>query len=394
MAESDTATTESPEAPPRLSARKILEGFRDLGVPDDPTEKLACEPSFNRYTTFWVLGDTLNASYAALEGMLLACRDEARSAIKTIRPTILSYLARHFDPARGRFATDSSDRTHGLFATHVAIGVMRSLEGLGSKECLGWERFDRFLREIGPEAAGAGAEGLKDLLAGCCEGDGFVENLERPLIPTLTALYTASSILWYLGEDPDHESGLTRFIEPHRLERFLFGCLKRHLVDGRWISGFAIHPDHSELCVNTTFFGLRLMDRLGVSREPGCDLEIEGFLTQSYKDGGFSSTRWEPRSLNATYWGLRALKIVLPTRWTDFLSKHGPSIGRFVASCQNRCNAGAPFAPDLARYGENCLATRYWLQIMRLLSVDLDNEERKRIFEFFWKRFDPEMGGF
>ena len=31
---------------------------------------------------------------------------------------------------------------------------------------------------------------------------------------------------------------------------------------------------------------------------------------------------------------------------------------------------------------------------MRLLGVDLDDEERKRIFEFFWKRFDPETGGF
>jgi hypothetical protein len=243
--------------------------------------------------------------------------------------------------------------------------------------------------------AAAGAEGLKALLADCREGDGLVENPERRLIPTLTGIYTGSAIFWYLGDEQEDEHRLTHFIEPHRLERFLFGCLKRHLVDGRWVSGFTIHPDHSELCVNTTFFGLRLMDRLGISREPGCNLEIEAFLTQSYKDGGFSSTRWEPRSLNATYWGLRALKLVAAqTRWTEFLSTHQSAIARFVASCRNPRNAGAPFAPDLARYAENCLATRYWLQIMRLLGVELGDEERRRIFEFLWERFDPETAGF
>jgi hypothetical protein len=395
MPEPDRANGGSPEAPPRLPARKILDGFRDLGVRDDPTEKLACEPSFNRYTAFWVLGETLDAGYAALEGMLLACPREARAVINGIRPAVLSYLAGRFDPMCGRFATDSSGRTRGLFATHAAIGVMRSLEGLESNQRLGREGFGQYLRAIGAEVACEGPEGIEALLAGCRAGDGVVENPEKPLIPTLTALYTASSILWYLGEDQSEKLGLTRFLEQHRLERFLFGCLKRHVVDGQWVSGFTIHPDHSELCVNTTFFGLRLMDRLGVSREARCDKEIERFLTLSHKDGGFSSTRWEPRSLNATYWGLRALKIVAPpTRWTDFLSRHRRSIGSFVASCRNPHNAGAPFAPDLARYGENCLATRYWLQIMRLLGVDLDDGERKRIFEFFRQRFDPATGGF
>lgn len=392
---SDSANNRSPEVLPRLPAREILEGFRDLGVPDDPTAKLACEPSFNRYTAFWVLGETLDAGYAALEGMLLACGERARPAIESIRPAVLSHLARHFDPGRGRFSTNSSDRTRGLFATHVAIGVMRSLEGLGHNERLGWRRLDRYLHEAGLEAAPAVAEGIRALIAGCREGDAVVENPEKPLVPTLTALYTASSILWYLGGEGEQGWDLTGFIDPHRLERFLFGCLKRQRVDDRWISGFAIHPDHSELCVNTTFFGLQLMVRLGVSREPGCDAEIESFLTQSYKDGGFSSTRWEPRSLNATYWGLRALRIVAPpTRWTGFLRRQEDAIGRFVASCRNRRNAGAPFAPDLTRYGENCLATRYWLKIMQLLGVGLPGEEAERIYQFFWHQFDHKTGGF
>lgn len=395
MVNADETTDWPPETAPPLPAQWILDGFRDLGVPDEPSEKLACEPSFNRYTAYWVLGNTLDAGYAALEGMLWAWGKKACSRIEELKPKVLLYLAKCFDDQDGRFATDSSDRTRGLFATHTAIGVMRSLEGGHSSQRLTWKRFVGYLEEMGFAVSLRGIEELKGLLAASRRGDAVIENPDKPLIPTLTALYTASSILWCLGDDEDLGGGLTNFIEPRRLERFLFGCLKRQRLDDGWVSGFAIHPDHSELCVNTTFFGLKLMERLGVSLEPGCDLEIEAFLTLSCKDGGFSSTRPEPRSLNATYWGLRALRMVAPSdRWTEFVTRRRGMIKKFVRSCWNRPSGGARFATDLSRYAENCLATRYWLQIHKLADLELADQERDTVFEFFRAQFDDRTGGF
>jgi hypothetical protein len=379
-----------------LPARRLLKGFRDLGVSEDPHDRLACEPSFNRYTAFWILGETLDAAYAALEGMLLASRERALQAIENMRRQVLSSLGRHFDPQQSRFTTDSSDRTRGLFAAHTAIGVMRSLEGLPSNRPLTWTGFRKYLDRTGYGAPVHAREGLENLLAGCREGDAVVENPQRPLIPTITALYTASSILWFLGEgtNDDRDGGLSRFIDRRRLERFLRGCLKRQRVDDWWIAGFVMHPDHEELCVNTTYFGLKLMERLGVALEPGCDREIEAFLTLSERDGGFSSTRREPRSLNATLWGLKGLQLVAPPRWAAFVRGRRSSITRFLTLCRNRDNGGAPFAPDLTRYGENCLATRYWLQIHELLGLDLSVADRERAFEFFRWQGNESTGGF
>ena len=379
---------------PRLPARTVLEGFRDLGVPDESSEKLACEPSLNRYTAYWVLGNTLDAGYAALEGMLWASKERAFSWIDEHRPTILSYLARCYNEEDHRFATDSTERTRGLFATHTAIGIMRSLERLRPKQRLTKTRFTDCLKEMGVRAPDLGPKALKDLLAESRCGDAVVENPNKPLLPSLTALYTASLIHYSLAGESATNGDLGGFIEPSRLERFFFGCLKRQRVDDGWASGFVIHPDHSELCVNTTFFGLSLMERQGIHLEPGCKQEIAAFLAQSCKDGGFSSTRSESRSLNATYWGLRALKIVAPDGWGGFLQKRREAIKAFVRSCWNPKSGGARFAMDASRYAENCLATRYWLQIQREFDLGLTDSEKDKAFGFFQAQFDTATGGF
>lgn len=392
MTEPTEGNSRKPNPPRPLTAREVLEGFRDLGVDEHRETRLACDPSFNRYTAFWVLGETLDAAYAALEGMSLVSQDLARRVTETMRPGVLGFLAQHWDPRRQRFSTDSSPRTQGIFAFHTAVGVLRGLHQLRSNEPLPMELLERSTRAIGsaPEPV---REGLHELIATSREGGGVVENPDRPLIPSLTALYTASSVLWYLqGHEP---RDIYRFIEPWRLERFIDGCIKRQRLNDRVIAGFSIHPDHPELCVNTTSFGLRLRKRLGMALDPDLKREIVSFLTLSHRDGGFSSTLWEPRSLNATYLGLRALKMLLEKdRWTSFLSRHGAGIRRFIATCVNPVSGGAPFAPDLSRYGENGLATRYRVQSLLLLGDVLSPESASLTFQFFRGLFNEDTGGF
>lgn len=369
---------------------KVLRGFRDLGVPPEgePGEQLACEPSLNRYTAFWVFGPTLDAAYAALEGMWLAAPIRTKALIERLEPKLFELLHRHYDQASGRFVTDSSNRTRGLFSAHTGLGVLRSLTGVHGNESLGEERARAGFERIGLES-----ESVHDLLADCRRGDGVVENPDHPLVPTVTALYTASSILWNL--EGDSSDGLPRFIEPRRLERFLLGCLKHQHVDDRRVSGFVIHPDHQELCVNTTYFGLQLMERLGIPLDLACQQEIESFLTLSYCDGGFSSTRREPRSLNATFWGLKGLQIVMPPdRWREFLTKAKTRIARFLLECWRSTGGGAPFAPYPDKFVENCLATRYWLQILATLEVPLENGHRDEVFRFYQDRLDEKTGDF
>jgi hypothetical protein len=380
-----------------LSAREILKGFRDLGTDEHRETRLACDPSFNRYTAFWVLGETLDAAYAALEGMSLVSPERARSLTDEARPAILRFLAQHYDPDAGRFSTDSSPRTRGIFAFHTAIGTLRSLHQIRADRRLPHKAFEESAHAIGTTSE-AVRQGLDELIAVSREGDGVVENPARPLIPSLTALYTASSALWYLQCHERSKGGRTniyRFIDSWRLERFVDGCIKRQRIGDRVIAGFSIHPDHQELCVNTTSFGLRLRQRLGMALDADLAREIECFLRLSHRDGGFSSTLWEPRSLNATYLGLRALQMLLPeNRWKGFLKQEGEAIRRFVESCSNPTTGGAPFAPDLDRYRENCLATRYRIQTLRLLDCPLPKGSVTSTFEFFHGLYNRDTGGF
>lgn len=383
-----TSFDESPARP--VPWRRLLAAFRDLGVPpdEDPGEQLACEPSLNRYTAFWVFGETLDATYAALEGMRLADEERAEPLLTRLEPRLYEFLHRHYDSEGSRFVTDCSDRTGGLFAAHTGLGVLRSLARVDGNENLGEERAQAGLARIDVES-----ESIHDLLAACRAGDGVVENPAHPLIPTVTALYTASSILWNLeGNGSDR---LPRFIEPRRLERFLLGCLRRQRVDERRIAGFVIHPDHQELCVNTTYFGLQLMKRLEIPLDLERQREIESFLTLSYCEGGFRSTRREPRSLNATFWGLRGLALVMPPdRWLRFRESKRGRIAQFLLECRRQRGGGAPFARDPKRFVENCLATRYWLQIPKLLEFPLSSEQSGEVFRFYEDRLNEETGGF
>lgn len=385
---------------PPLHAKTLLYGFRDLGVDGEGNENLlACDASFNRYSAFWVLGETLDAGYAAMEGMLRLFPKRAKDLFASSKDSILGFLASHFDRETGRFVTDSSRRTGGTFAYHAAVGVMRSLEGFPEKR-LPFQTFDDYIRKIGGDPRIA-RRAIADLITAGRQGDGLLENPEAPLIPSVTAMYTAASLLWYLQpEKPEDGPAILRFLERPRVENFLDGCIKRQQVEERVIAGFTIHPDHSELCVNTTFFGLRLRKTLEVPLETQLAREIESFLTLSYKDGGFSSTLWEPRSLNATYLGLKALRLVMTDsgrsdRWENFIYRERKAIRGFVSSCTNLATGGSRFTPDFERYRENCLATRYRVQTLKeILRVEPSKEDEEATYRFFVGQFDEASGGF
>lgn len=376
-----------------LPARRLLGGFRDLGVGDDEDRrsKLACDPSFNRYTAYWLLGETLDAAYAAFEGIFLISPAEADALVTESEGRITGFLEQHHDPASGCFIADSSERTRGISAFHAAVGLARGLAKIQPGKPLTSKALGGLV--LGTEGGGRKLlDAAESLVADARCGDGVLENPARPLIPTLTTLYTAASVLWNLS--PTRSRGIYRLVPPERLERFVAGCIKRQRVAERLVAGFSVHPDHWELCVNTTCFGLRLMKRLGLPLDGDLRRSIESFLTLSYRDGGFSSTLWEPRSLNATFFGLRAFRLLGAAQSRRFVAKHRRDILSFVRSCWNPKTGGAPFSPDWTRYRENCLATRYWLQILEHIEAPLDPREAAETLRFFKSTYDPRSGGF
>lgn len=384
---------------PPLPARRLLSGFRDLGTDAshgaDAAAKdlLACDPSFNRYTAYWVLGPTLDASYAALEGMRLADAERSASRIAEIKPSVTRFLADHYDSTSGRFSTNASPRTRGVFAFHAAVGVVHSLHALPIGEKVSQPILAEVFSDLGTTLPRA-RDLLRDMIAQCRDGDGLVENPDKALVPSLTAMYTANLMLWYLS-DGDDRMTLTSLIEPRRLQRFCDGCLKRQCVGAQRIAGFSIHPDHEELCVNTTSFGLRLRERLGLGLDAEVRKEIEAFLTLSFRDGGFSSTLWEPRSLNATFLGLKALKLIIDgDGWAAFLTGNGQAIRSFVGTCQRPGTGAAAFSPQWATYRPNALATRYRLQILEMLDEGQTPDHANPSFSFFNEQFDRAIGGF
>lgn len=376
-----------------LEPYRIYDGFRDLGVENesDFTPALACDPSFNRYSAFWLLGPTLDSTYPALEGLALAPpADRGASAVKERRPDVKRFLGDRFDGRR--FATDSSPRTRGIFAPLAAINVMKSLEGIELRKPLTEKRFRALMDEVsGPAAAASALVGIEELIAECrsSDGEGLIDNPAKPLVPSLTALSTAASVLWNLWPEKPRRD-LRRYFPLRSLQRFVSGCIQRLDEDGVRLAGFSIHPDIDQLCVNTTFFGIRLAHRLQIDLEDEVRDGIGAFLRRSYKDGGFSSTLDEPRSLNATFFGLRALELLDREAWQRFLADQSWAVEKFVSTCWRLQTGGFAFAADLRHYRENCLATRYALQILKSTARPFPVGTG----EFFLRQFDEDSGGF
>lgn len=383
-----------------LSASDVLGAFRDLGTDAEADDKLACDPSFNRYAAYWTLGETLDAGYAALEGMLRLAPARTARFVREEGRKLLAFLADRYDSSSGRFSTDSSHRTRGVFAWHSAIGVMKSLLAARRGEnapdsvfrrSISAEKVRAVLTEMGcdrPERKAV--EAVEELVADCRSNGGLVENPESPLIPSLTALYTASSVLWNLS-DETRTSRLFDLLSRSRVEGFVRGCVRRVYLAGRWIAGFSIHPDIEELCINTTSFGLRLAGRLELDLGAEIENEIREFLLLAYRDGGFSSTLWEPRSLNATFFGLRSLEALMPAQeWSAWRRREREAIQEFVGSC-TWTNGGAAFTPDFTHFRENCLASRYRVQVLEYLGAAPRDGDT---YDFFRARYNPRTGGF
>jgi hypothetical protein len=381
-----------------LDHKTLYGGFRDLGVIAvlDAEPPLACDPSFNRYSAFWLLGPTVDATYPALEGLRLVPRGEDAPEDPP-KSALVRFLAAHFEAERGRFSTNGSPRTRGIFGFLSAINLIKSWivdpanEGPPNRRPLGERRFREEMDAVsGPTEAGIALQGLEDLIRECRpdDGEGLLDNPDKPLLPSLTTLSTACSVLWNVW--PEAPRGkLERFFPPRALERFIGACVQRTEEFGTAISGFSIHPDVPQPCVNTTFFGLRLAERLGVDLDPDDRAGMEAFLVLSYKDGGFSSTRNEPRSLNATHFGLRALRM-LGSKHYRKIQEQRHQVCRFVDSCRRPATGGYAFSDDFKRYKENTLASRYAMYILSEVGVEPPPETRR----FFTDRFDAETGGF
>lgn len=376
-----------------LEPHRVLDGFRDLGVESATAlaPALACDPSFNRYSAYWLLGPTLDSTYPALEGLALAPPLQLDAAVVEQRKRDVSrFLADRFNGQR--FATDSSPRTRGVFALLAALNVMKSLDGVKADKPLTEKRFRASMVSSSGDAVAASAlAGIEDLLAECrpSDGEGLFDNPAKPLVPSLTALSTASSVLWNLWPERPRR-GLRRYFPLRSLQRFVSGCIQRLDEDGVRLAGFSIHPDLDQLCVNTTFFGLRLAKRLQVHLDAEVEQGIEAFLCRSYKDGGFSSTLDEPRSLNATSFGLRALEMLESKFWTQLVGEHSRAVAGFVRSCRRPATGGFAFSADFSRYRENCLATRYALGILKMTQQPFPEGTG----EFFVRQFNDESGGF
>jgi hypothetical protein len=234
----------------------------------------------------------------------------------------------------------------------------------------------------------------------------------KPYIATVTTLHTATSTLWNLWED-DCRAVLAEIIPVPEIEQFILGCLQETRVGQHEIAAFSVNPQVSELCTNTTFFALETLWHLEHEKvSSGQDLlspeqrdKIIRFLVRVAwveGDGGFRSTIGELPSLNATFFGLRALRRLSKTVFADFVEARLDSILRFVESCADR--GGYAFTNCHDRYLPTPLATRYALQIRELLAKKNSEDSEapllaasgdSRIAEFLQNEFlDPETGAY
>jgi hypothetical protein len=220
-----------------------------------------------------------------------------------------------------------------------------------------------------------------------------------PRIATVTTLHTAVNALWnILGREPSQY--FSDFLPAVQIGEFLSRSLRSKKAGRVSVAAFTIAPTIGELCTNTTFFALETMKHLG----------LEGLLTDDArkaivrfllrvawtKEGGFSSTEGEIPSLNATLFGLRALRALSPLEFDSFVKKNLSKIVRFVAACE--ADGGFAFTSRLDRFLPNPLATRYALQIRRKLrehGCSVPPDAAERIASFVQRDlFDEETGSY
>lgn len=387
---------------PRDFAVAIMNSFRDQGGPHpEGDRRLSCDPNFNRYSAYWLLGPTLDATHMALE--TLSASKAGRSFIETHHRDILRFIGDSYVHGSGRFRTCPRPRTEGIFATHAAIGALKVTHGLPTGRPIGADEYRRLV----VEAAGASAidpvQGVLDLFREAAEVSPLpgtmIDNPNVPLVPTVTSLQTGYSLLWNLFDDEAPQI-LFDLLGRDEVLGFLWDCLKTFDVGEMKVTGFTIHPTVDTLCVNTSFFALRMIRRLGLWDEL-LDIEAERrvvtFLCQlGFQGRGFRSTLNEKISLNATHFGLEALSLFRSdgTSTLDSLvDEASESIHSFVKSCV-RPDGGAAFGlNDL--YKANCVATRYAQRILVRLPTTRDSEDLWRGFAAFCMRqFDEQRGGF
>ncbi|HEX7185203.1 MAG TPA: hypothetical protein VF756_25485 [Thermoanaerobaculia bacterium] len=359
-----------------FSVPEILNRYRDLGSDWYPKDDiyLSCDPAFNRYTRLWVKGPTLDATHGAMETLLLlGCADFDREGIYDV-------LRQHFCPKTGTFATNGIPVSGGIYGLHNAIGVLKSLHGLTPKQALGLALYEEALGRIGRGSPKRYIERFKVFLRECASSGrssgGLVDHpAMKPRRATVTTLHTATSTLWNLWEG-DFKQVLGEIVPIPKVERFIRNCLHEKEIDGHKVAAFSINPQVKELCTNTTFFALETFWHLEreklFEREDLLTLEqrekILTFLTRIAwvpEAGGFRSTEREIPSLNATFFGLRALRRLSKPAFEDFVKANLPAIHGFVTSCS--IDGGYAFTNLHDRYLPTPLGTRYALQIRELL---------------------------
>jgi hypothetical protein len=385
-----------------LSAPVVLRYFRDLG--SSPPEKgsvyLSCDPAFNRYTRFWLTGPTLDATHNALEILRLVNRDVLPSA--KVEARIYALLRERYDAVTGTFAADTLPQSAGIYGLYHAIGLIKTLTGTPSSQPLGLARYSDALRTIG-RSPDRGLKRLRVFLQQCAAAapsGGLVDHPKMsPRIATVTTLHTAVNALWnVLGTEPSQY--LADFLPAAEIGGFLSRSLRSKRVGRLSVAAFTIAPTIGELCTNTTFFALETIKHLGLDGLLTADARkamVRFLLRVAWnKEGGFSSTAGEIPSLNATLFGLRALRALSPTEFNLFVTRNLSRILRFVAACE--ADGGFAFTSRLDRFLPNPLATRYALQIRKKLreqgfSVPADPAERIAAFVQH-DLFDEESGSY
>lgn len=387
----------------RIPAETVLGAYRDLGGPrQEGDARLSCDPNFNRYAGFWILGETLDATHMAVETLRLT--DTGQRFLDEHADALSSFLVRHYERDTGRFRTDGHARTRGIFATHAGIGVLKALAGCKSGDPITEQEYRRSLQDL-TSPAGDPVDGVIALLKQAQEESPlpgtFVDNPECRLMPTVTNLSTGHALLWNLFGD-DSPSELFKITDKDRTLRFLESCLKTYRVGDLTVTGFTIHPKVEELCVNTTFFALRLLKRLefwDYLITPEIERRLVDFLELlGFRGRGFRSTLKETPSLNATYFGLKALQLL--ERATNrlsvdaFLDEHARHIEPFVHSCIRETTGGAGFSSDPELYPENCVATRYATRILAFLGSRVTAPEKLEELRTFCRDQYRSSGGF
>jgi len=355
-----------------LPLEDVLLLTRDIDAP-----RITIEPLFRRFMSHWTDGPTLDGTYYALETLLIIAGSDSLGQEE--KAAIANFVDRFHAEAEGGYSIVPGRSGGNLYATHLAIGIAKSLEGRACEERL--SNYSHWL----PSSC---REGILRFVRERYDGEtGAFTDSDEWGKPGLMANAHAEAIAWNLGFSADDflsicsKDGLTAFIRQ---------CLRTGKVgDCRW-TAFAPTRYTQQPGLSVTYNALRLIRNLSLEVEIPY-AEVSNYLDLCWTGEAFAGTAGDSPSVLGCSYALRLKKL------SDGEIAFPEERQRAILSFVEKCKVGDLFAfvPGLT---PNCFATRCATQIRLILSAESDDMtegreavKQKAIWDsLYW----PEKGAF